>query len=130
EREARRARVLMILAGHIGSHNVIGMAELYEEVFGEPWHHRINDTRALRKIITDLRADGVPICSVADREGGGYYLAAAGSELRDYLKRSEIRALKILKRNAAIKRVSLPKYLGQLRLDLTAPPEVGDGEAV
>lgn len=118
EREARRARVMTIMAGHIGSHNAIGMGELYEEVFGEPWEHRINDTRALREVITDLRAEGVPICSAADRAGGGYYLAAAGSELQDYLRRSERRALKILKRNARIKRISLPNYLGQIRLQM------------
>jgi hypothetical protein len=125
EREAQRVRVLTILAGHIGSHNAIGMGELYEEVFGEPWEHRINDTRALRKVITALRSEGVPICSAADREGGGYYLAAAGSELSSYLRRSEIRALKILKRNARIKRISLPDYLGQMRLNM----EASDGEA-
>lgn len=129
ERESLRARVLTILAGHIGSHNAIGMGELYEEVFGEGWEHRINDTRALRRLVTELRADGVPVCSVASQSSGGYYLAAAGSELTDYLRRAEMRALKILKRNARIKKVSLPEYLGQLRLNMEAHPEAGDGEA-
>jgi len=125
EAEARRTRVLTILASHIGSYNAIGMGELYEAVFDRPWTDRISDTRALRKVVTDLRAEGVPICSSAAQEGGGYYLAAAGSELANYLRRSEIRALKILKRNARIKKISLPDYLGQMRLNM----EAGDGEA-
>jgi hypothetical protein len=125
EAEARRTRVLAILAQNIGSHNAIGMGELYEAVFDRPWENRISDTRALRKVITDLRAEGVPICSSAAQDGGCYYLAAAGSELANYLRRSEIRALKILKRNAQIKRISLPDYLGQMRLNM----EVGDGKA-
>ncbi|HOL44534.1 MAG TPA: hypothetical protein PK659_09800 [Methanothrix sp.] len=129
ERERLRSLVLSVLAGHIGSHNAIGMGELYEEVFGEPWHNRINDTRAIRQIITDLRSEGVPICSVTSQDGGGYYLAAAGSELADYLRRAERRALKILKRNAQIKKISLPDYLGQLRLNMVAHPESGNGEA-
>jgi hypothetical protein len=120
-----RSGVLAALASHIGAHNAIGMGELYEVVFARPCENRISDTRALRKVITDLRAEGVPICSSAAQEGGGYYLAAAGSELAHYLRRSEIRALKILKRNARIKKISLPDYLGQMRLNM----EAGDGEA-
>ena len=120
-----RGRLLAELTSHIGEHQAIGMAALYEAVFERPWQDKINDTRALRKVVTDLRAEGVPICSSAAQEGGGYYLAAAGSELANYLRRSEIRALKILKRNARIKKISLPDYLGQMRLNM----EAGDGKA-
>ncbi len=114
----RKGLVTAALASHIGETHAIGMGELYEEIYGEPWANRINDTRALRKVITDLRSEGVPICSVATTYGGGYYLAAAGSELTGYLRRSEIRALKILKRNARIKKISLPDYLGQMKLNM------------
>ncbi len=114
----RRGEILAALASHIGEPNAIGMGELYELVYGEPWANRINDTRALRQVITDLRAEGVPICSVATTYGGGYYLAAAGSELAGYLRRSERRALKILMRNARIKKISLPDYLGQMKLNM------------
>jgi hypothetical protein len=113
-----RMRLLAELTSHIGEANAIGMAELYEAVFERPWSHRINDTRKLRKVVTDMRAEGVPICSTAVRDGGGYYLAAAGSELVSYLRRGERRALAILSRNAKIKKVSLPNYLGQLKLNM------------
>jgi hypothetical protein len=115
-----RTRVLSLMMNHIGAHNAIGMGELFQEVWGGIWEHRINDTRALRQLITDLRAEGVPICSVSHKSGGGYYLAAAGSELTQYLRRSEVRALKILMRNAKIKNVSLPNYLGQIKLNMEA----------
>ncbi len=112
-----RTRILAQLTSHIGQANAIGMAPLYEAVFGRPWQHRINDTRALRRLVTILREEGVPICSVASHDGG-YYLAAAGSELSHYLRRNERRALLILTRNARIKKVALPNYLGQIRMEM------------
>ena len=111
-------RTLSILADHTGEHQAIGMAELYQTVFHKKWSNRINDTRKLRTVITCMRNEGVPICSVSSCNGGGYYLAAAGSELTEYLRRAEIRALKILSRNARIKRIALPEYLGQMRLNM------------
>jgi hypothetical protein len=121
----RRGEILAALASHIGEPNAIGMGELYEMVYGEPWANRINDTRALRKVITDLRAEGVPINSITSSHGGGYYYAAAGSELTNYLRRNEMRALKILMRNARIKKITLPNYLGQMKLNM----EGGEDEA-
>ena len=122
----RRSRILAVLASHVGETRAVGMAALYEAAFDEPWSNKINDTRALRKIITDMRGEGIPICSVASQNGGGYYLASAGSELANYLRRSERRALLILQRNAKIKKISLPDYLGQMKLHMQ---EAGDGEA-
>ena len=113
-----RGSILAALTSHIGEPNAIGMGELFELVYGESWRNRINDTRALRTTITKLREDGVPICSVATSSGGGYYLAAAGSELAAYLRRTERRALKMLHRNARIKKISLPDYLGQMKLNM------------
>jgi hypothetical protein len=123
--QENRNRTLSTLTSHIGEPNAIGMAALYETVFNRPWEHRINDTRALRRLITILREEGVPICSVASSNGGGYYLAAAGSELADYLRRSERRALLILLRNSRIKKITLPNYLGQMKLNMEA---FGDGD--
>ena len=111
-------RTLSALAVHIGEANAIGMAELYGLVYERPWENRINDTRSLRKLVTAMRDEGTPICSVSTSNGGGYYLAAAGSEMVDYLRRGEHRALKILGRNARMKRITLPEYLGQMRLGM------------
>ena len=116
--DQNRQRLLAELTSHIGAPNAIGMGELYEIVFERPWSHRINDTRKVRRLITIMRREGVAICSTSGASDGGYYLAAAGSELAHYLRRSERRALLLLQRVAKIKRISLPNYLGQLQLNV------------
>jgi hypothetical protein len=118
-----RNRLWAELSSHIGEANAIGMSALYVAVYDRPWSNRINDTRAIRTLITSLREEGVPICSVATSGAGGYYLAAAGSELANYLRRTERRALLILMRNAKIKKVSLPNYLGQIKLEMEVVPD-------
>ncbi|HSW39219.1 MAG TPA: hypothetical protein VLL97_06980 [Acidobacteriota bacterium] len=117
ETERLKGKVMMALSSHVGEFNAIGMGELYELATGEEWSNRINDTRKLRTIITALRDGGAAICSTASQHGGGYYIAAAGSELAGYLRRQKIRALKILARNAGILKTNLPNYLGQLKLE-------------
>lgn len=115
--EQAQLRVLKIMAHHHGRANAIGMGELYVSVYGEPWAHRINDTRKLRKVILALQRDGVPICSHSDARGGGYYLASVGTDLEDYLHRRHTRALKILALEARLRRLTLPELLGQMSLD-------------
>jgi len=120
-----RARLLSILTTHIGETNAISMAELYERVFDKKWHNKVNDTRKLRLLVNKMRSEGIAICSTTDQNNGGYYLAAAGSEVNDYLRRLERRALKILWRISKIKKVSLPELLGQMRLHMV---ERGDNQ--
>lgn len=117
---AEKLKVHSILTSHVGKTRAIGMGEMYREVFGEGWENRINDTRKLRQVITMLRDSGQPICSVTSSDGGGYYLAAAGEELEDYLSRGKRRALSVLGRNARIMRMNLADYLGQMKLALEA----------
>jgi hypothetical protein len=113
------ARLLSELTHHVGRHNAIGMGELYELVFQDPWANRINDTRKLRTVITELRKQGVAICSYCSSSSGGYYLASSGSsEMRDYLKRLRLRALKALVLEAKMRRIALPELLGQMQLEL------------
>ena len=114
-----RQRLLSELTSHVGEANAIGMPALYQAVYGCTWSDRVNDTRAIRRLITIMRMEGVPICSVSSAPGG-YYLAAAGSELNDYIRRYEGRALRILKTIAKMKKISLPNYLGQIKLDMEA----------
>jgi len=115
-----RSRLKSALFEHVGEVNAISMTALYEAVFDRRWNDRINDTRTLRYLITALREDGVPICSTSSQHGGGYYIAAAGSEFIDFLRKTERRAICILMRNARMKKVSLPEYLGQLKLEMEA----------
>ena len=112
-------RLLATLSRHIGRGKAIGMAALYEEVFQEEWQDKVNDTRKLRELITELRREGVPICSAMTKEGGGYYLASAGSELEAYCSKLRTAALKKLALEAKLRRMTLPELLGQLTLSLS-----------
>lgn len=118
ELEAAKTRLLMTMMGHVGKAKAIGMGELYEKVFEEPWSNRINDTRQLRRILTDIRREGVPICSTCSNSGGGYWIAGAGSDLESYCKKMRARALKILSAEACLRKMTLAELFGQLQLDL------------
>lgn len=114
ERDKYLSLLKSVMMDHVGSNRKIGMGELYERIFGRRWANRINDTRDVRNLIEALqREEGLRICS----DAGGYWLAASGSELEAYLERQRKRALKILAKEAKIRRVELPALLGQLALD-------------
>lgn len=117
DREQYKTRLLMKLMGHVGQSGAIGMGELYEQVFDAPWTHRINDTRELRALITDLRRDGVPICSSSSCTGGGYWVSSAGSELNGYCNGLRKKALKLLNIEARLRKLTLPELMGQLALE-------------
>jgi hypothetical protein len=114
--QERRGRLLSVLSRHVGAQKSLGMIDLYEHVFERSVVDKINDTRQLRKLITDLRLEGVPIVSVSRSDGGGYFLAAAGSELDDYLERLRRRGLSALVQEARIRGVALAELLCQAQL--------------
>jgi len=120
ELERFKSNLLIVMASHTGRSRIIGMGELYERVFGEQWNNRINDTKRLRKIITELRKAGTPICSDTSSSGGGYYIASTSGELNAFLEKYKSMALKKLSMCAAMKKTSLPEYLGQVQLELEA----------
>jgi len=124
-RAERKAKLLAILANHVGRQNAIGMGELYQAVFGKPWGNRINDTSDLRELIRKLRRDGTPICSSQE----GYYLASGGSELEEFCEHFRQRALKSLAVVARIRKIELPELLGQLKLELQGGAEKGGKDA-
>lgn len=121
EREQAKGRLLQEMTRHIGKAKVIGMGELFQRVFQQPWEHRINDTRRLRKLITDLRTGDspAPICSSCCHFGPGYYLAQTGPELQAYIDKIEKQALRKLLQAARLRKVTLPELLGQLVLSLS-----------
>lgn len=116
--ERYKTKLLMLLTQHVGEANSIGMGQLYEQVFEKKWLHRQNDTRLLRILISDLRREGVSICSSYSSVNGGYWLAAAGNELAKYCRKIRGRAIGLLGMEAAIRKISLPELVGQLQLDL------------
>lgn len=118
ELQAARMKLYMVMMQHVGPDKKIGMGELYETVFGKRWTHRINDTKQLRILITEMRRDGQPVMSDSSSSSGGYWIAASSSEINDWCDRVKVRALSMLKRISTIKKVSLPEYIGQIRLEL------------
>ncbi len=114
-KEEIKTKALRILVNHIGEANAISMPELYKAVFEKEYTNKISDTRPIRYVIRSLRAEGLPICSTMSGTGG-YYLASAGSELQEFVRRMEKRAIRSLAIICKIKKISLPDYLGQLRL--------------
>lgn len=116
---AIKDRLKTVLMQHVGASRKIGMGELYERVFCEGYQHRINDTRVLRKLITELRHEGIAICSKKSRSGGGYWLASAGSELDDYCEDLKVEALKKLAIVSKLRRTTLPALIGQMQMNLT-----------
>jgi len=116
--ETYKQRLLNILHFHKGERHAIDMGDLYRLVFQDGYDQKINDTRALRKLITELRLEGYPIGSTAKRKAGGYYIITRPDELIDYAERSQKRAIKILSMVATIKRISMRDLLGQLTLNL------------
>ena len=116
--EEGTSKILMILSRHVGEEKAIDMGELYSRVFGESYTHKINHTRRLRTIITALRRKGVPIGSTAAKNGGGYYLVRAGSELDEYCGRLRRAALNKLAMEAKLRKISMPELLGQMQLNM------------
>jgi hypothetical protein len=113
-----RLKLYSVMLAHVGPNQKIGMGELFETVFEKPYHHRINDTKLLRKLITEMRRDGQPVLSDSSATHGGYWISASGSELNAYCEKGKRRALRILGRISRMKKVSLGDYLGQMRLEL------------
>ena len=113
QKQRRITRILMIMSGHVGQDNKVGMGEFYEQVFEKTYAHRINDTRPLRKLIDELQNDGSPILS----DGDGYWWAATPSELERYCVRRRGSALRILKKESNMRKISMPELVGQLLID-------------
>ena len=123
EKVMLKTRLLTVLYGHVGRGKMIGMGELFQRVYGEDVANRINDTRRLRAMITELRnEDGVPVISAVAQSEGGYYIASSDSELGDYCDRLKTQALKKLAQVARLKNTGLRSLMGEIQLNLNGGP--------
>lgn len=112
--------VLAALVRRVGPANGASVRELASEILGTPSEPA--DERLLRKVIEQLRNDGHAVCATPEE---GYHHAADAADLERtclYLTR---RAVTSLRQVAAMKRVALPDFFGQLGLpnpdDTNAP---------
>jgi len=109
-------KTLIELQKHRGRQNAVSMAELYERVYGETPKDKISSTRPLRKVLTELRKMGFPVCSAMTGKETGYFLAETAEEIEQFCEAMEKRVMKTLYLLSRVKKLSLPDYLGQLKL--------------
>lgn len=109
-------KALVELQKHRGRQNAVSMAELYEKVYGETPRDKISSTRPLRRVLTELRKMGFPVCSVMTGKETGYFLAETAEEIESFCETMEKRVMKTLYLLSRVKKLSLPEYLGQLKL--------------
>lgn len=105
------ARVLQVLRHRLGPAFGATAKQLVQQLTGRGDYPAAE--RHLRGVVEQLRLEGYPVCA---HPSHGYYLAGSDADLEltcDYLRS---RAMKSLRQIAAMRRVSLPDLLGQLRL--------------
>ena len=113
-----KSRLLSILFFHQGEDHAIDMGELYRRVFLEEYTNKINGTRALRRLITELRKEGNPIGSVSKKNAGGYYMITRPGEMEAFLRKLHEQAIKKLALEAKLRKITLPDLLGQMHMEL------------
>lgn len=111
QRDITPYSVLDALVRRVGPANGATVRQLATEILGtvaEP-----GDERRLRQVIEQLRNEGHPVCATPEE---GYHHAANAEDLQRtclYLTR---RAVTSLRQVAAMKRIALPDFYGQLGL--------------
>lgn len=100
-------QLLNVLSRHIGCDNGIHVDALAAELGIEE--------RQIRTLVTALRDDGSAICA---HPSTGYFVAETNEEMeRYYLKFIEARCMTGLRQISRARKISLPDYLGQLKLN-------------
>lgn len=117
-REITPQTVLEALLQRIGPENGASVRELASEVLGRP--ARPSDERVLRTVVMQLRNAGHPVCSTPDE---GYHHAANAADLQRTCLHLTHRAVTSLEQVAAMRRIALPDFYGQLGLPVPAKPE-------
>lgn len=123
--DADTVRLLQLLRSHIGKHQAIGMAALYEQWSGETLPRDNSGkpdadvptlSRVMRRLIDDLRdIYGVPVMSSTKH---GYWIIATDAELDQVVSEFRARGLKSLATAARLKKISLADELKQAEMDL------------
>lgn len=103
--QPNKDRLMTVLSRHIGKGHGIGVEALALQV-GAP-------TRQVRKLVTELRQDGVAVCGTPTH---GYYIAGTAEELEETCQFLRRRALHSLTLESRLRKVPLADLVGQLHL--------------
>lgn len=109
-REITPETVLHALVQRLGPANGVNAGDLAAEITGR---HSAADERRLRQVIEQLRLDGHPICATPE---AGYHLAADAQDLNRTCVFLMKRLVTTARQVAAMKRVAMPDFYGQLGL--------------
>jgi hypothetical protein len=112
--EITRDTLLAVLRDHIGKAKGITARALVEKLLdGAPRSEFAGAERHLRDLVVVLRNEGHHVCA---HPSTGYYLAETPEELDETCAFLQHRALCSLSQVSAMKRVSIPDLVGQLKL--------------
>lgn len=112
DRVLNPAIVFDVLADRVGATNGITARQLVLHLLG---YYDAAAERHLRKVIEALRNAGKPVCATPR---DGYFLAGDADDLDATCLFLYSRAMTSLRQVAAMKRVSLPDFRGQLNLPI------------
>jgi len=105
--------VRLALQQHIGKTHGVGIGNLVFEATGE--QPSMAAERRCRRIISELREDGLPVCGTPR---SGYYIAATQAELSECCAFLRSRAMHSLKLEARLRRVPVGDLVQQIGLDI------------
>lgn len=111
QREITPDAVLDALSRRIGPANGATVQALASEILGRL--SRPADERVLRQVVLQLRRQGHPVCSTP---GEGYHHAANAADLQRTCLHLTHRAVTTLQTVAAMNRIAMPDFYGQLGL--------------
>jgi hypothetical protein len=105
--------VLEVMRHHIGKAQGIGIAGIVQAVTQSS--STAGAERQCRRIISDLREEGVAICG---KPATGYYIAANQAELEECCRFLRSRALTSLRLESRLRKMALPDLIQQLRITI------------
>lgn len=110
-------QLLATLAHHKGQAKGIHVRELAMQAYGQL---TVTDAqeRAVRKLVTDLRMEGHPICA---HPAHGYFLAETHAELQHTCAFLRARAMSSLRAYSRLKKISATQIMGN-QADAFTPP--------
>lgn len=113
--ELNRDTLLQLLRNHIGKARGIGARDIVEQLLplDVPAPTRRAAERQLRDLVVELRLEGHHVCA---HPSTGYFLAATTEELAETCAFLTSRSMSSLQQVSAMKRVSIPDLVGQLKL--------------
>lgn len=106
------AQVLTALSHHKGKASGIHVRDLVMRISGQLANPEALE-RSVRKLVTELRLEGHPICA---HPATGYFMAETAEELDETCNFLRSRALSSLKAESRLRRISLAELLGQFKL--------------